>query len=81
MIAERLKGVFKMAGYYDYNELRTRAINGDQNAVNELGVWFDIFGKIYWNGQYYDVHDGYRLYPIYEEVYVEQYELKGWELR
>lgn len=70
-----------MAGYYDYIELREKAINGDQNAVNELGEWFSNYGGMYWNGEYYDADDGYRLYPIYEEVDEDDYELKGWELR
>jgi len=70
-----------MAGYYDYEELRTRAINGDQNAVNELGEWFSNYGMRYWNGECYDTDDGFRLYPIYEEVDENEYELRGYELR
>lgn len=70
-----------MAGYYDYNELKTRAINGDKNAVNELGEWFRNYGNMYWNGECYDVDDGFRLYPIYEEVNEYVYALRGYELR
>lgn len=75
-----------MAGYYDYNDLREKAINGDQNAVNELGEWFSNYGNMYWNGECYDADDGFRLYPILEEVDKDEcesegrdeYELKGW---
>jgi len=53
-----------MAGYYDYNELRQRAIDGDANDVDALGEWMENYGRRYWNGEYYDLGDGLRLYPF-----------------
>lgn len=70
-----------MARYYDYNELKTRAINGDKNAVNELGEWFRNYGDMYWNGEYYDADDGFRLYPIYEKADEDEFELRGYGVK
>lgn len=70
-----------MAGRYDYEELRARALSGKQEDVDALGEWFSKYGDRYWNVEYYDADDGFRLYPIYEEVDEDEFELRGYELR
>ena len=60
---------------YDYKELRERAVNGGADDVNALGEWFEKYGEMYWNGEYYDADDGYRLFPIFETHFDEDGDL------
>lgn len=64
-----------MASYYDYEELREKALNGTQDDINNLGEWFEQHGERYWNGEFYDVGEGLRLYPIQEDHLDEDGEL------
>lgn len=51
--------------YYKYNELRKAAIeNPTLENMDALGEWFEKYGQMYWNGEYYDA-DGYKIYPDY----------------
>lgn len=54
--------------YYDYQELFSKATscNATQADINALGDWLSEFGMSYWNGEYFDCGDGYRLFPFYE---------------
>ena len=73
-------------GYYDYVELREKALNGTQKDVNLLGEWFEMHGSHYWNGEYFDADNGYRLYRNCDEKIDEDGELMsadiiGYEFR
>lgn len=70
-------------GRYDYEELRAAAIrtNATQKDINTLGEWFNSYGESYWNGEYYDMDDGLRLYPVSEEVETDVFEVVGYEIR
>lgn len=70
-----------MANYYEYEELRAKALNGNQEDVNALGEWFEQYGDCYWNGEYYNADDGMRLFPVYEEMAEDEWELKRYEFR
>ena len=67
--------------YYNYKELRAAALAGDAQAINDLGKWFEDYGTDYWNGEYFDCDEGYRLFPIYEERGEDEYETVGYEFR
>ena len=64
-------------GYYDYEQLKEKALQfqATPNDINELGKWFDEYGDVYWNGEYYDVDEQHRLFPVFDEHYDESGEL------
>ena len=62
-----------MIQIYEYQELKEKALSGDQEAINDLGQWFELYGDNYWNGEYYNV-EGSRLYPVYGN---EEYDEDG----
>lgn len=73
---------------YDYEELKIKALVADatQEDINALGEWFDLYGYDYWNGEYFRIEDGKRIYPIYKEELDEDGELEqadviGYEIR
>ena len=68
---------------YDYEELAAKALEPDatQEDINALGEWFQSFGAEYWNGEYFDIDDTHRLYPVYAEVEEDEYEITGYEIR
>ena len=70
-------------GYYDYRELRAAALSSDatQADIDALGEWFHQYGQRYWNGEYFDANDGLRVYPVYQEMEPDEYELTGYEMR
>lgn len=70
-------------GYYDYKELREKAVRfgAQQEDIDALGKWFDKYGIDYWNGDYFDADDNYHLYPIYEELGNDCYEVNHYEFR
>lgn len=66
--------------YYAYQELREKAFGADatQEDINALGEWFEQHGMRYWNGESYDVGQGYNLYPIYRwDTDLDQGEIIG----
>lgn len=67
--------------YYDYENLK-KAVqdNPTQANINALGEWFSEFGMDYWNGSYYDA-DSFRVFPVYEEIEEDEFDLKGYEIR
>ena len=68
---------------YNYQEIRARAGAPDatQADINELGEWFERYGGGSWNGEYYDADDGKRLFPVYQKIDVDEFELTGYEFR
>lgn len=69
---------------YNYTDLRSRALQGDAKALDQLGRWFEQYGARYWNGESYDA-DGVRLRPVYREELDDGGEIIGaqvigWEL-
>lgn len=73
---------------YDYEELKIKALAADatQEDINALGEWFDQYGFDYWNGEYFRLEDGHRIYPILKEELDEDGELEqadviGYEIR
>ena len=67
---------------YSYSELLTAATgpNATQSDIDTLGSWFADFGTQYWNGECYEA-GAYNVFPIFEEVEEDQYEVVRYELR
>ena len=57
-------------GRYDYAELRAAATapGASQEAIDDLGGWFALYGRDSWTGEYYDADDGTQLFPLYRET-------------
>ena len=52
--------------YYDYEELRAKAIeNPTFENLEALADWLRNYDMNSWNGEFWDIDDGQRLYPIY----------------
>ena len=66
-----------------YQELEHKALSADatQEDANRLGKWFELYGESYWNGEYYNVDDTHRLFPIDMEDADGDFHRVGWELR
>ena len=51
---------------YDYEELRAAAIdNPTFENMEALADWLRNYDGNSWNGEFWDIGDGLRLYPIY----------------
>ena len=51
---------------YDYEELRAKAINNPTfENLEALADWLRNYDMNSWNGEFWDIDDGQRLYPIY----------------
>lgn len=72
-----------MNTYYDYEELAAKAMAADatQEDINALGAWFEEHGNCYWNGESFEIDSTNRLYPVYQEVEEDEFELTGYEIR
>ena len=70
-------------GRYDYEELRAAAVSPDatQIDINTLGEWFQTYDMNSWNGEYFDMDDGLRLYPVEEEFLPDQFRVIRYEIR
>ena len=68
---------------YNYKELREKATAQNATAGDRLNLffWFEAYGGSYWNGEFYDMDDGWRLYPVYEEDEDGELELIDAEIR
>ena len=57
----------KESNYYNYKELVEKATATGATIDDRLALfdWFDRYDIDYWNGEYYQMDDGLRLYPIY----------------
>ena len=70
------KGVkMKESTYYNYKELVEKATATGATRDDRLALleWFNCYGKDYWNGEYYEMDDGLRLYPVAVFDYDEGY--------
>ena len=67
---------------YDYEELRA-AVSPDatQIDINNLGEWFQTYDMNSWNGEYFDMDNGLRLYPVEEEFLPDQFRVIRYEIR
>ena len=59
-----------MKNYYKYDKLRKKAMHKTATKEDRLNLlsWLEQYGMDYWNGEHYDIDDGYVLYPILEEI-------------
>ena len=56
----------KIMTRYDYQELREKAIeNPTFENLEALADWLRNYDGNSWNGEFWDIDDGQRLYPIY----------------
>lgn len=55
-------------GRYDWEEVKSAALSPNATAddVDALGEWLERYDMLSFNGEYYDLGDGLRLYPVYE---------------
>lgn len=69
--------------YYDYSELLAKATRKRATREDRLDLlsWFDTYGDRYWNGEYYELEDGKKLYPVYRVIDDETIELIDAEVR
>lgn len=70
-----------MNNRYNYEELKEKALKGNQEDINALGEWFEDFGLMFWNGEFFEIDSEHRLYRIEEEVDEDEWEVKGYEIR
>lgn len=72
-----------MITHYDYEELAAKAISATatKEDIENLAEWFERFGDMFWNGEYYEIDKHNSLYPVYEEVAEDEWEQTGWEVR
>ena len=68
---------------YDYKEIREKAIRPEatEQDINALGKWMEQYGDRFWNGEYWDVEAGLRLFPVVVETAPGEYETKWYEIR
>lgn len=68
---------------YDYEDIRAKAIRSEatEQDVNALGKWMEQYGDSCWNGEFWDIDDGMRLFPVVVETAPGEYETKGYEIR
>lgn len=54
---------------YEYNELRKKAIAPSSTKEERLALyhWMENYAMTEWNGEYFDIDEGYRLYPVWAE--------------
>lgn len=66
---------------YDYQELRDKAMETrDQKDIDALGEWMEVYGTDSWNGEVFDIDEGYSLRPIQKAVeFDENGEPVQWE--
>lgn len=60
---------------YNYQEELTEA--RESGNYERLADWLDRYDPSSWNGESYDLGDGSRLYPIYDD----ESDIIGWEER
>ena len=68
---------------YNYKALEAAALapNAPQTAIDELGEWFEQYGMDFWNGEYFEIDRGHRLFRVYKEVDEDEFEVTGYEIR
>lgn len=55
---------------YSYQELADKALKhgAEQIDIDTLGAWFEHYGTVYWNGEFFEIDSAHRLYPVAEMV-------------
>lgn len=68
--------------YYTYQELREAAMSDTATADDRIRLynWFENDDMADWNGEYFDLDDGLRLYPVYEYEYDDDGEIESVKL-
>ena len=68
--------------YYTYQELREAAMSESATAADRIRLfnWFENEDMADWNGEYFDMDDGLRLYPVYDFEYDEDGEVESVKL-
>ena len=63
---------------YNYDELRAAAISETATKEDRLALfnWFEQNDMGDWNGEYFDMDDGLRLYPVHEFTYDDDGEIE-----
>jgi hypothetical protein len=51
---------------YNFEGLKEKALNGGQKEVNALGKWFELYGSQFFNGEYYEIDNQHKLFPVCE---------------
>lgn len=61
--------------YYNYKELVEKATASGATREDRITLykWFERYGIDYWNGKYYKMENGARLYPVCVFDYDEGY--------
>lgn len=74
--------------YYSYQELRDAAMETRSDAdIRALAEWLEQYGDRYFNGECWDIDDGYTLWPVWELVDQQDpedpdsWEVTGYEIR
>lgn len=59
-----------MIGYYSFDELYKSASRPGSTVQDRLDLysWFERYDISSWNGECFDLGDGHRLFPVYEEL-------------
>ena len=65
--------------YYTYQELRAAAMRDTASAEDRIRLynWFEREDMADWNGEYFDMDEGLRLYPVYVFEYDEDGEIES----
>lgn len=56
--------------FYTYQQLREKALSENATAEDRIRLfsWFEHESMRDWNGEYFDMDDGLRLYPVYDVI-------------
>ncbi len=68
---------------YNYENLKMNALKVGASKEDRLALleWFEQYGMDFWNGECYDLENGKCLYPIYEEVEEDVFDIVDAEIR
>lgn len=67
---------------YQYKELLEKALETRSfKDMENLADWFRNYGSDFWNGEYWDLGNDYRLYPIYQDAADDEFEIVDYEIR
>ena len=68
---------------YDYAELRAAALapSATVEDLRALADWLEQYDSSAWNGEYYDLDEGKRLFPVYDETSTDEWKIVGYEVR
>lgn len=68
---------------YDFPELAQKALapGATPGDLEALADWLAKYDRRSWNGERYEIDAAHSLYPIYEEVAPDEWEIVGYEIR